>query len=159
MTYDPEMEEYDEFFDKAEVPEDGFRDVPTGTYQAYVDRAVFDHPDWSDYPRLQLTCKIVAGEYSGCAVFPNANVNPKYIHFLKSMLIKLGLDPPPRPSEISGYLKEMLNRVLEVYVAPKKEDSKYANCYVNRFIRMMDNPSNTGSGDEPPPHDDEEMPF
>jgi hypothetical protein len=155
MTYDPEMEEFDKSFDDAEEPEDGFREVPEGTYQAYVDRAVFDQPDWADYRRLQLTCKIISGPYEGATVFPSANVNPDYIKYLKAMLIKMGMDPVPRPSEILGRLPDMLNRILEVYVAKKKEGSKYANCYVNRFVKML---GDRTSDDEPPPHSDADDP-
>jgi hypothetical protein len=144
------MAQYDEDFDNAETPESGFREVPSGTYQAYVDRAVFDTPQWSHYPVLQLTCKITSGEYAGCAVFPSASCDPEYIHYLKGMLVKLGFEQPPRPSEIRGKLREMLDRVIEIYVAPKKEGKKYANCYVNRFVGMRDIEDNSAVDDGMP---------
>lgn len=158
MTYphDPQYEDLDGHFDAAEAPDTSFREVPTGTYQVYVERAVFDQPEWSDWPRLSLTCKIISGEYEGSAVFPGSDTNPEYIKYLKATLIKMGFDPPPSPSQLPYATKDMLDRVLEVYVAPKKEGSKYANCYVNRFIRMLDEkPSGSNS---PPPHTDADDP-
>ena len=93
MIYD----EYDNDFEKAEMPT--FEIIKPGNYCAYVDRAEFNQPDWSDYPRLQLTCKIIGGPYDGKVLFASADCNPKYIQYLKAMLVKLGFDPPPPPSK------------------------------------------------------------
>jgi hypothetical protein len=148
-NHDPDLAEYDEAFDDAPMPGGGFRTVPNGTYQAVVERALVDHPEWSDYPRLSLTCNIINGDYSGCKLFPNQSFNPDYIHFLKGTLVKMGFDPPPRPSEIRGCLASMYGRVLEIYVAEKKPDQKYANVYVNSFVRMMDEPTGHNGSDIP----------
>lgn len=153
MTFN--SDEFDDSFDKAEA-EDGFRDVPTGTYQVYVDRATFEVPTYEQegYPSLQLTCKIIKGDYSGSCLFPKAGVNPDYIHHLKSMLVKMGYETPPKPSQISGELTGMLNRILEVFVT-KKNDKGFSNCYVNSFVGMLGDGVNL---DEPPPHDDSHDP-
>ena len=149
MTY--HGDEFDDNFDNAKA-EDGFKDVPSGTYQAYVDRAIFDVPKYEQegYPALQLTCKIIGGDFAGCAVFPKAGVNPDYIHHLKTMLVKMGYKVPPKPSQIGAELEGMLNRILEVFVT-KPNDKGYKNCYVNSYVAMRD-------PDEPPPHDDADDP-
>ncbi len=147
MTFDPDMEQYDNDFDNAEA-EEGFRDVPEGTYQAYIDTVEFNTPTWANYPLLQLNCKIIGGDFDGLTVKPKAGCDPDYIHYLKSMLVKMGYEVPPKPSQIRGELEGMLNRVLEVYVAKKKPDSKFANCYVNSYIRSLD------PDEQPPPPSD-----
>jgi len=152
MTYN--YEDLDESFTNAPDPEDGFRTVPPGTYQVYVDRATFDCPDWDpEYPQLKLTCKVVSGDFAGCAVFPSAGCNPEYIQYLKAILVKMGMDPVPKPSEIEGRLEDMLNRVLEVAVVANKKKPEYPKVYVNRFIRMMD------EGESSQTNDDDEIPF
>lgn len=148
-NHDPELAEYDDAFDEAPMPEGGFREPPKGTYQAVVERAVVDHPEWADFPRLQLTCNIIVGDYSGCKLFPNQSFNPKYIQYLKGTLVKMGFDPPPRPSEIRGRLEEMIGSVLELFVAAKKEGQKYANVYVNGLVRAKGEPTGQDGDDIP----------
>lgn len=148
MTYS----EFDDEFDRA--PTADFQTVPPGVYQVYVDRAIFDQPDWADYPRLQLTVKILDGEYKGQALFPSGDCNPEYIKYMKGMLVKMGFDPPPKPSELNDEkLREMLDRILEVKVSANRTRPEYPKVYINRFLRWVgDDP------DEPPPHDDRDYP-
>lgn len=156
MTFNGD--EFDDSFDNAEA-KDGFRDIPTGTYQVYVDRATFEVPSYEQegYPSLQLTCKINEGKYSGSCVFPKESVNPDFIHHLKSMLVKMGYAAPPKPSQIGAELSGMLNRVLVVFVT-KKNDKGFSNCYVNSFVKMLGDGASSANLDEPPPHDDSHDP-
>jgi len=137
MTYNGN--EFDHDYDNTEA-HTGPMSVPPGTYQVRVDRATFQVPDWegAEYPRLNLECKIMGGKYAGQMVFPNADCNPEYIKYLKGMLIKLGFDPPPRPSEISGVLGDIIDMVLEVKVVANKKNPEYPKYYVNRFVKMYE---------------------
>jgi hypothetical protein len=162
MTYNPDenqpytpedLADYDDDFRDAPEPENVFRDVPVGTYQAYVERATIEPPNqWSDHPRLKLVCKILSGEYQGAALFPDGSFDPEYIQYLKALTVKMGFDFKSA-GEIADSLDLMLDRVLEIAVVKRKSDPTKTNHYVNRFIRMLNDPS-----DEPPPHTDEDDP-
>ena len=131
--------EFDDDFDNTEA-HTGLEQIPPGTYQVRIDRATFEVPDWegAEYPRLNLECKVIGGERAGGMVFPNADCNPEYIKYLKGMLVKLGFNPPPKPSEISGRLEEMIDMVLEVKVVANKKNPEYPKVYINRFVCMFE---------------------
>lgn len=143
----PIWEEFDEDFEKAEAA--SFQIVKPGVYQVVVEQAMFNQPDWADYPRLQLVCTILHGDFQGSRLFASGDCNPEYIKYLKGMLVKVGFDPPPKPSEIEENLHKMLDRVLEVKVSENIKRPEYPKVYVNRYVRMIhENPS-----------DDEDIPF
>lgn len=142
MTYS----EFDDDFDRAEV--DDFQIVDPGVYQVCVERAVFDQPDWADYPRLNLKCKILHGPFQGQLLFASGDCNPEWIKYLKGLLVKMGFNPPPRPSEIPDRLAEMVDRVLEVKVSANRQRPEYPKVYINRFLGMLgDPPIDSGADD------------
>jgi hypothetical protein len=149
MTY---WDEYEQAYNDAE-PDDGFRDVPPGTYQVYVDRAEIKEPKDPAKPhRLSLWCKVLRGEFEGAMVFPGAPFS--HMNMVKGIVARCGVDIPDSVAELVAMIDDgvLLDRVLEVKV---QRNGEYLNAYVQRFIRML----SEDSGEEPPPIDDDEIPF
>jgi hypothetical protein len=137
MTYNGQ--EFDDDYDNTEA-HSGPEAVTPGTYQVRVNRATFDVPEWSKegYPRLNLECKIMGAKHTGQMVFPSADCGPKGMPHLKAMMVKMQFDPPPRPSQIGGFLPDMIDMVLEVKVAANKQRPEYPKVYLNRFVKMYE---------------------
>ena len=162
MTY-PDMSQYDKGYqDAADQPK--FRDVPPGTYQAYVERAYIDVPDKVDEngdpkaPRFKLQMRITSGEYSGSCLFPSASFD--YPEIVKGMVARMELDPVPQTaSEVASEetLADMLDRVLEIKVAKNPKNPDFPKLYLQRFVKML--PAHGEGTDEPPPVGDDDIPF
>ena len=154
-TYDPsDLEEYDKGF--ADAPEDdGPRSgpIPPGTYQAQIMKAEIRDSYFQDennrkIPELVLHLKLLNGAGQGRWVFPSAQFDAKPnpmlsdrapIEFLKSMVAKLGLDPPiTKASEIPLRLNDMLDRVIEVKVKANPNKPEYPKVYVQRFVTRLE---------------------
>jgi hypothetical protein len=145
-------DEFDQGYREAEA-EDGFRDVPEGTYQVFVDTAEIKEPrDPNKPPRLSLWCKILSGEYNGAMVFPGAPFS--HMNMVKSIIAKCGVDVPPNMAAFEDMIDrgDLLDRVLDVEVS---KNGQYTNARVKKFVRMLRQP---GSDDGPPPHTDDDMP-
>jgi hypothetical protein len=146
-------DEFDQGYQGAEA-EEGFRDVPEGTYQVYVDTAEIKEPrDPSKPPRLSLWCKILSGEYNGAMVFPGAPFS--HMNMVKSIIAKCGVDIPPNMDAFEDMIDrgDLLDRVLDVEVT---KNGQYTNARVKKFVRML----NEDSGDGPPVDiNGDEIPF
>ena len=133
-----DLSQYDDDYEKAETKSYG--DLPEGTYQAWVERAWIDTPEWAFHPELKLQCRVI-GERAGAVLFVQQSFDPEWIHHLKSTVATLNLEPPvTRASEVGERLEEMLYRVLTIKVVhkPSKKDpeKKFVNCYVQGFVGM-----------------------
>jgi len=145
-------DEFDQGYQDADTDE-GFREVPEGAYQVYVDTAEIKEPkDPNKPPRLSLWCKILSGEYNGAMVFPSAPFS--HMGMVKGIIAKCGVDVPPNMDALEDMIQrgDLLNRVLDVSV---KRNGEYLNARVEGFVRML----NEGGAEEPPPHGDDETPF
>lgn len=162
MTYNPdELSEYDADWDSTKEPDNGYRDVKPGTYQAFIERAYIDLNDYDNCHQLRLQLSILSGEFSGCKLFCKNSFNPKPIEalngvapiaYLKSAISKMKLEPPvTSASEVGDRLDEMLDRVMEVTVKAGK-DPRYPKVYLNRFVKVL-------LSEDPPHHTDSDAPL
>jgi hypothetical protein len=152
-----DLTSYDDDYKNAEE-DTQYRDVPPGTYQAFVERAWIDDPnEFSDHPRFKLQLRIINSAYEGNCLFPSAGFD--YPQIVKSMVSRLDLPTPPTTaSEVQDSLPDMLDRVVEVKVAENPKNPKYPRIYLQRFVRMLDEPGDRGQDDDPGA-DDSDIPF
>jgi hypothetical protein len=135
------MAKYDEEYQNAEAPKYGL--IPAGKYQAWIEKAYIDYPEWSEHPQLKLECRIMSGDYHGKVLFVQQSFDPGFIQYLKATIEAMELDPEVKSaSEIEDRCVEMLYRVMEIRVVhkPNKKDpsTPHVNCYVQRYIGMRD---------------------
>jgi hypothetical protein len=154
MTYDNDNN--DQEWNDAE-PYDGDGDytpVPTGAYQAMVERAEVKGPDeWRDCPCLSLMLRIISdGPAKNKCVFPEASTDNQYLRTLKTWSGIFKLDPPPKTR------MEMLNRcaslnmqVVNIRVVHRPDKPKYPRIYINSWVGWIDEMDGGG----PPPIEDD----
>jgi hypothetical protein len=159
MTYNPdELSMYDDDYEQA--PEDTgptLGPVPPGTYQVTVDKAEIKDNEYDGHPKLILQCRIISdketgrmlfldGSFNNNAVIPLNGKKVAPIVFLKSMIARLDLNPPPKKaSEIAMRLDEVLDRVLELRVKKNPRNPDYPKVYLNRFVCMFEPGMDAGS--------------
>ena len=139
MTYD--LSQYDDAWDEAETQTYG--EVAPGNYSAWIERATIEFPEWSSHEQLSLQLRIIGGEYANQCVFVRQSFDPEYIHFVKSAVAAMQLDPPVKSAgEITSRLEDMLDRVMVVKVVhkPSKNDPEkmFINTYIQSFVGMKD---------------------
>lgn len=138
------LSDFDEWYEDAEIHEnEGFKPLPDGTYQVFVDEVCIKETQKERKPMISWKFKVTSGAYQGRILFKNSIVNENTISYIKTDLSVCDLKLN-KFSDLDSRLEELLDINLEVKVSNKKyvdkkgEEKDTQNIYIQRKIVPSD---------------------
>lgn len=141
------MHEYDQdlanmqqaWADSEPVEKKPFEDVPSGRYQAYIDKVYLDRAKTSRRLLLKWELVIAAGPYQGRRLFRNNTMETAdNLRWLKTDLLAVGLELG-NIADLPAKLPALIGLLLDINVAIKGDgDQARTNVYINKRVERDD---------------------
>jgi len=112
-----------------------FEDVPSGRYQAYIDKLYLDRAKTSRRLLLKWELVIAAGPYQGRRLFRNNTMEtPDNLRWLKTDLLSVGLELG-QLADLPAKLPALIGVLLDINVSIKGDgDQARTNVYINKRV-------------------------
>jgi uncharacterized surface protein with fasciclin (FAS1) repeats len=106
----------------ADATDDGFDELPDGTYQATVDDVVLNHSKTSSRLQLSIETTVISGEHQNRKIFLHLGLDSKEnVGKTKGQLLKLGFAFPEDPEELPDATQSLIGKVAEVLLKTSKQ--------------------------------------
>lgn len=126
----------DQNYDTCEAMEKKpFEDVPSGRYQAYIDKLYLDRAKTSKRLLLKWELVIAVGPYQGRRLFRNNTLETQdNLRWLKTDLLAVGLELG-KLSDLPEKLSSLIGVMLDINVSIKGDgDQARTNVYINKRV-------------------------
>ncbi|MHB9129984.1 MAG: DUF669 domain-containing protein [Armatimonadota bacterium] len=126
----------DDTYEKCEaVEKKAFDDVPSGRYQAFIDKLYLDRAKTSKRLLLKWELVIAVGPYQGRRLFRNNTLETQdNLRWLKTDLLAVGLELG-KLSDLPEKLPGLIGVMVDINVAIKGDgDQARTNVYINKRV-------------------------
>jgi len=131
---------YDQSYNDAEVPEDGFSTIPDGKYQAMVSAFYFNPV--GEYLFLVWELMILNGEYEGRNIRKSDRIDANTIQYRKKEIQICQIDIEKFSDlETDSTRARFLDINLEIQISTRTSQTtgkKYTNIYINKRLDVVE---------------------
>ncbi len=120
--------------------------LPDGRYICVLQKAELREKEGR--LRLFVTWQVAEGEHAGRKIFDGQRIAPDSLGYLKAYLEKLGL-ALERLSLLEQAITTLPGTMVQLSLAASQRDSRYQNCYLNRYLGRQAPPAIGTAGSAP----------
>lgn len=119
-----------------DTEERSFTEIPPGKYQAKITEATINNAKSSGRLQVSWTLEVVNGEFTGRNLWCHDGIEDEEQRaFFRGKLARIGLEWPPKPTDLPDKLQEALDTYVEITV---KQKGEFTNIYFNKALDSAD---------------------
>jgi hypothetical protein len=144
------LSQFNDEYTNAAAPERS-APVPDGKYQVKVEAFELTKAKTGN-PMLKFELRVLAGDFTGRAIFKNAVITANTLQYVKSDLLTLGFAGKLSELEDPAVRAKLLDLTVQVTLKTKGQDDQgrpNTNVYFDRRLELS-GIATTGPGDRPP---------